>query len=303
MASQRCGVCHSDLHLQDGYFSLGDKKLDVSAGRTLPFTLGHEIAGLIESVGADAHAAIVGRRVAVYPWIGCGICAAKRICARTIATSASPSTAASLPTFWFRISATCLLRAAVRELRRAAHVLGAYRLRRAQTLYETAPSAARSCSSVSAASGPRALPSAARFSRRRRLSPISMLRSVERRRGRRRAGHDPSDPQARSGDERDRRRIAGDLRFRWLRQIAAIRHRPAGARRQGRGDRNLLGWELSIAAAMFGIKAMTDPKERDRHAPRGGARVARFGASEEHRSDTQPPLGEAQAALDGLCCG
>jgi hypothetical protein len=28
---ERCGVCHSDLHLQDGYFSLGaDKKLDVS---------------------------------------------------------------------------------------------------------------------------------------------------------------------------------------------------------------------------------------------------------------------------------
>ena len=77
MRIERCGVCHSDLHLQDGYFSLGgDKKLDVSAGRTLPFTLGHEIAGVIESVGADADAAIVGRRVAVYPWIGCGICAA-----------------------------------------------------------------------------------------------------------------------------------------------------------------------------------------------------------------------------------
>src|ERR1700733_6475339 len=44
-----------------------DKKLDVSAGRTLPFTLGHEIAG------------VVGRRVAVYPWIGCGTCAACRV--------------------------------------------------------------------------------------------------------------------------------------------------------------------------------------------------------------------------------
>jgi D-arabinose 1-dehydrogenase-like Zn-dependent alcohol dehydrogenase len=72
-----CGVCHSDLHLQDGYFSLGsDKKLDVSAGRTLPFTLGHEIAGVIESVGAETDRPIVGRRVAVYPWIGCGTCAA-----------------------------------------------------------------------------------------------------------------------------------------------------------------------------------------------------------------------------------
>jgi D-arabinose 1-dehydrogenase-like Zn-dependent alcohol dehydrogenase len=74
---ERCGVCHSDLHLQDGYFSLGsDKKLDVSAGRTLPFTLGHEIAGVIESIGADADPSVVGRRVAVYPWIGCGTCAA-----------------------------------------------------------------------------------------------------------------------------------------------------------------------------------------------------------------------------------
>lgn len=74
---ERCGVCHSDVHLQDGYFSLGgDKKLDVSAGRTLPFTLGHEIAGVIESAGEAADGAVIGRRVAVYPWIGCGVCPA-----------------------------------------------------------------------------------------------------------------------------------------------------------------------------------------------------------------------------------
>jgi D-arabinose 1-dehydrogenase-like Zn-dependent alcohol dehydrogenase len=74
---ERCGVCHSDLHLQDGYFSLGgDKKLDVSAGRALPFTLGHEIAGVIEAVGPESGDATVGRRVAVYPWIGCGVCPA-----------------------------------------------------------------------------------------------------------------------------------------------------------------------------------------------------------------------------------
>ena len=37
----RCGVCHSDLHLQDGYFKLGDdKKLDATALHPLPFTLG-----------------------------------------------------------------------------------------------------------------------------------------------------------------------------------------------------------------------------------------------------------------------
>ena len=74
---ERCGVCHSDLHMQDGYFSLGgDKKLDVSAGRTLPFTLGHGIAGVIESAGEEASDAKIGHRVAVYPWIGCGVCAA-----------------------------------------------------------------------------------------------------------------------------------------------------------------------------------------------------------------------------------
>ncbi len=75
----RCGVCHSDLHMQDGYFLLGDgKRLDVRAGRTLPFTLGHEIAGTVESAGPQASAAKPGAKVAVYPWIGCGQCAACR---------------------------------------------------------------------------------------------------------------------------------------------------------------------------------------------------------------------------------
>lgn len=75
----RCGVCHSDLHMQDGYFALaGDKKLDVRSGRALPFTLGHEIAGTIDSAGPDATDAKPGAKVAVYPWIGCGACAACR---------------------------------------------------------------------------------------------------------------------------------------------------------------------------------------------------------------------------------
>jgi D-arabinose 1-dehydrogenase-like Zn-dependent alcohol dehydrogenase len=76
---KRCGVCHSDLHLQDGYFALGnDKRLDITKDRPLPFTLGHEIAGVIEGVGPDAEGAAIGARVAVYPWIGCGSCAACR---------------------------------------------------------------------------------------------------------------------------------------------------------------------------------------------------------------------------------
>ncbi len=75
----RCGVCHSDLHMQDGYFLLGDgKQLDVRAGRTLPFTLGHEIAGVVDSAGPDADAK-PGAAVAVYPWIGCGQCPACKV--------------------------------------------------------------------------------------------------------------------------------------------------------------------------------------------------------------------------------
>lgn len=74
---ERCGVCHSDLHMQDGYFALGDgKSLDVREGRTLPFTLGHEIAGVVERAGPEAASVKPGAKVAVYPWIGCGQCAA-----------------------------------------------------------------------------------------------------------------------------------------------------------------------------------------------------------------------------------
>jgi D-arabinose 1-dehydrogenase-like Zn-dependent alcohol dehydrogenase len=74
-----CGVCHSDLHVQDGYFALGgDKRLDITKDRALPFTLGHEIAGVIEAAGDSADGVVLGREVAVYPWIGCGACPACR---------------------------------------------------------------------------------------------------------------------------------------------------------------------------------------------------------------------------------
>jgi D-arabinose 1-dehydrogenase-like Zn-dependent alcohol dehydrogenase len=72
---ERCGLCHSDLHIQDGYADLGGgKKLDTTRGMTLPFTLGHEIAGVVEEVGPDAPPELVGTRKAVFPWIGCGHC-------------------------------------------------------------------------------------------------------------------------------------------------------------------------------------------------------------------------------------
>lgn len=70
-----CGVCHSDVHIHDGYFGLGgDKRLDIRSGRQLPFTMGHEIEGVVEAVGPDAQGVKPGDRRLVYPWIGCGEC-------------------------------------------------------------------------------------------------------------------------------------------------------------------------------------------------------------------------------------
>ena len=72
---ERCGLCHSDLHIQDGYADLGGgKKLDTTRGMTLPFTLGHEIAGVVDEVGPDAPKDLIGKKKAVFPWIGCGQC-------------------------------------------------------------------------------------------------------------------------------------------------------------------------------------------------------------------------------------
>jgi alcohol dehydrogenase/propanol-preferring alcohol dehydrogenase len=74
-----CGVCHSDVHLHDGYFDLGGgTKLDMTRTLQPPRTLGHEIAGTVVSIGPDvdqAKGAAVGDRRVVFPWIGCGQCA------------------------------------------------------------------------------------------------------------------------------------------------------------------------------------------------------------------------------------
>ncbi len=77
------GVCHSDVHLQDGHVDLGDgDKIDWSRGRTLPHTLGHEIEGTLSAVGPEAQALLDGRKIGdrfvVFPWIGCGECSTCR---------------------------------------------------------------------------------------------------------------------------------------------------------------------------------------------------------------------------------
>lgn len=70
------GVCHSDLHIHEGFFDLGGgKKLtNDMRGLTTPRVLGHEMAGTVEAVGPESQGLTVGEGVAVYPWIGCGAC-------------------------------------------------------------------------------------------------------------------------------------------------------------------------------------------------------------------------------------
>ncbi|MFY9314319.1 MAG: alcohol dehydrogenase [Burkholderiales bacterium] len=72
----RSGVCHSDLHIWDGYFDLGGgKRFYVKdRGCVPPFTLGHEPFGVVEAVGPKAKGVRVGQKRIVYPWIGCGKC-------------------------------------------------------------------------------------------------------------------------------------------------------------------------------------------------------------------------------------
>jgi propanol-preferring alcohol dehydrogenase len=64
------GACHSDLHLME--WPAGTLPYE------LPFTLGHENAGWVESLGAGVRGFEQGEPVAVYgPW-GCGRCTACR---------------------------------------------------------------------------------------------------------------------------------------------------------------------------------------------------------------------------------
>ncbi len=72
-----CGVCHSDVHIREGYFDLGGgKRFNMSdRGMNPPVTLGHEPYGTVIAAGPDAPDAPIGQDRLVCPWIGCGSCA------------------------------------------------------------------------------------------------------------------------------------------------------------------------------------------------------------------------------------
>jgi D-arabinose 1-dehydrogenase-like Zn-dependent alcohol dehydrogenase len=75
------GVCHSDLHIWDGYYEIGGgKKLNlVERGIKLPLTMGHENVGEVIALGPEARGVKVGDVRLVNPWIGCGQC---KVCLR-----------------------------------------------------------------------------------------------------------------------------------------------------------------------------------------------------------------------------
>ena len=77
------GVCHSDIHLwEGGYEGIEGQFLKATdRGVTYPLTPGHEIAGMIESLGEEAEKEAIDKndKVIVYPWIGEGLCPACRV--------------------------------------------------------------------------------------------------------------------------------------------------------------------------------------------------------------------------------
>ncbi|VVD62401.1 alcohol dehydrogenase [Pandoraea eparura] len=70
------GLCHTDLHIWEGYYDLGGgKRLNLSdRGITPPIVLSHEICGEVVSAGEGAGDVKLGGRFVVHPWIGCGEC-------------------------------------------------------------------------------------------------------------------------------------------------------------------------------------------------------------------------------------
>jgi propanol-preferring alcohol dehydrogenase len=63
---EAAGLCHTDLHLME--WEAGALPYE------LPFTLGHEVAGVVRRLGPGASGVQEGERVVVYARWGCGVC-------------------------------------------------------------------------------------------------------------------------------------------------------------------------------------------------------------------------------------
>jgi propanol-preferring alcohol dehydrogenase len=78
---QSSGVCHSDIHLWEGGYQgpQGQFLKTTDRGVKYPLTPGHEIAGVIDSLGEQTEGFKKDEKVLVFPWIGDGFCPACRI--------------------------------------------------------------------------------------------------------------------------------------------------------------------------------------------------------------------------------
>jgi propanol-preferring alcohol dehydrogenase len=77
---QSSGVCHSDIHLWEGGYEgpEGQFLKTTDRGVKYPLTPGHEIAGVVDSLGEQTEGFAKNEKVLVYPWIGEGLCPACR---------------------------------------------------------------------------------------------------------------------------------------------------------------------------------------------------------------------------------
>ena len=78
---QSSGVCHSDVHVWEGYYEGIDGQPLKTADRGVkyPLTPGHEIAGIVDGLGEQVEGFSKNDKVLVYPWIGEGLCPACRV--------------------------------------------------------------------------------------------------------------------------------------------------------------------------------------------------------------------------------
>src|SRR5262249_47395367 len=73
---EACGVCHSDIHIRDGFFDLGNgQRFPVEKrGVYPPFTMGHEAVGKAVAVGPNAGRVEIGKSYLIYSFVECGRC-------------------------------------------------------------------------------------------------------------------------------------------------------------------------------------------------------------------------------------
>lgn len=74
------GVCHSDIHLWEGGYEgpSGQFLKATERGVKYPLTPGHEVAGVVDSMGEEVDGFKKDDRVLIYPWVGDRLCPACR---------------------------------------------------------------------------------------------------------------------------------------------------------------------------------------------------------------------------------